>query len=151
MATIFATIPTSGCKSSAPRPTRFSSTVYDPYGGSDLSNLRPFFSQCNLVFRNCLGGYHSDQLKTMYAVSWLEGTGVGTSLMYPSMAKSFLITPSSGAAFEEALKSTFGEPDPVASAIHKLDNLSIKDHHHLTSTTLSSMNTLPILVSSNEP
>jgi len=34
-------------------------------------------------------------------------------------------------AFEEELKSTFGEPDPIASATLKLDNLSMKDHHHI--------------------
>jgi len=35
-------------------------------------------------------------------------------------------------AFEEALKTTFGEPDPVNSATHKLDNLCMQDHHHIT-------------------
>ena len=35
-------------------------------------------------------------------------------------------------AFEEALKSTFGEPDPITSATTKLDNLIMKDHHHIT-------------------
>ena len=35
-------------------------------------------------------------------------------------------------AFEEALKSTFGEPDPIMSATMKLNNLIMKDHHHIT-------------------
>jgi len=33
--------------------------------------------------------------------------------------------------FKEELKSTFGKPDPVASATLKLDNLSMKDNHHI--------------------
>jgi hypothetical protein len=33
--------------------------------------------------------------------------------------------------FKEALKTMFGEAAPVASASHKLDNLMMKDHHHL--------------------
>ena len=35
-------------------------------------------------------------------------------------------------AFEEALKTTFREPNPVTSATTKLDNLIMKDHHHIT-------------------
>ena len=34
--------------------------------------------------------------------------------------------------FEDTLRTTFGEPDPVASAMNKLDNLSMKDTHHIT-------------------
>jgi hypothetical protein len=30
------------------------------------------------------------------------------------------------------LKATFGEPDPVTSVMTKLDNLIMKDHHHIT-------------------
>jgi len=32
---------------------------------------------------------------------------------------------------EGALKATFGEPDPVTLAMTKLDNLLMKDHHHI--------------------
>ena len=34
-------------------------------------------------------------------------------------------------AFQEALKSMFGEPDPVTLATMKLNNLIMKDHHHM--------------------
>ena len=34
--------------------------------------------------------------------------------------------------FKEALKTTFGEPDPVSSASIKLENLKMKDSHHVT-------------------
>ena len=33
--------------------------------------------------------------------------------------------------FQDALKATFGEPDPEASAAIKLENLVMRDHHHL--------------------
>ncbi len=34
-------------------------------------------------------------------------------------------------SFKEELKSTFGKPNPIASATLKLDNLSMKDTHHI--------------------
>ena len=35
-------------------------------------------------------------------------------------------------AFEEALETTFSEPNPITSATNKLDNLTMKDTHHIT-------------------
>ena len=46
----------------------------EPYDGSDPSKLRPFLSQCKLIFRSSPHAYADDQLKIMYAVSYLKGT-----------------------------------------------------------------------------
>ena len=34
--------------------------------------------------------------------------------------------------FEETLKTTFGEPNPVATTAHKLGNLTMRDGNHIT-------------------
>ena len=34
--------------------------------------------------------------------------------------------------FEEALKITFGEPNPVNTATYSLDNLRMQGHHRIT-------------------
>jgi len=84
------------------------------------------------VFRSRPDEYRNDELKIMYAVSWLKGTA--QRWYEPNLSLDEDELPDfalSWRSFEEALKSTFGEPDPVASAAHKLDNLSMKDHHHL--------------------
>lgn len=104
----------------------------EPYDGSDPSKLRAFLAQCRLVFRTRPDEYRDDSLKIMYAVSWLSGTA--QRWYEPNIALDEEDLPDyalTWRAFEEALKATFGEPDPVASATQKLDNLYMKDHHHL--------------------
>ena len=115
----------------APR-SRVKTRDLDPYDGSDPSKLRAFLAQCRLVFRARPEEYRDDTLKIMYAVSWLSGTA--QRWYEPNLALDEDDLPDyalTWAAFEEALKGTFGEPDPVASATQKLDNLVMKDHHHL--------------------
>jgi hypothetical protein len=104
----------------------------DPYDGSDPSKLRPFLSQCKLVFRTRPEDYRHDSIKINYAVSWLTGTAqrwYEPTLDLDEFELPLIAT--DWDAFEEALKTMFGEADPVASASHKLDNLTMKDHHHL--------------------
>jgi hypothetical protein len=104
----------------------------DPYDRSDPTMLWQFLSQCKLVFRSCPEDYQSDSVKINYAVSWLKGTA--QQWYEPTLdLDKFNLPPiaTHWDNFEEALKTTFGEPDPAAAASHKLDNLTIKDHHHL--------------------
>ena len=68
----------------------------------------------------------------MYAVSYLKGTA--QRWFEPNLALDELDLPDHALTwhrFEEELTATFGEPDPVASATAKLDNLSMKDSHHI--------------------
>ena len=105
----------------------------DPYDGTDPSKLRAFLSQCRLAFRSRPHDFTDDQIKITYAVSWLKGTALRwyePNLTLPARALPRYAT--NWDAFEEALKSTFGEPNPVTSATTKLDNLIMKDHHHIT-------------------
>src|SRR5258706_3410992 len=104
----------------------------DTYDGSDPTKLRSFLSQCLLVFRSRPDEYHQDSLKILYAVFWLSGTA--QSWYEPNLTLDEEDLPNFACTwqgFEEALNATFGEPDPVASATSKLDNLTMKDHHHL--------------------
>jgi len=69
----------------------------------------------------------------MYAISYLKGTML--HWFEPNLTLDKIDLPVHTyvwQAFEEELKSTFSKPDPVASATQKLDNLSMKDSHHIT-------------------
>ena len=68
----------------------------------------------------------------MYAISWLKGTA--QHWYQPNLSLDEFDLPLHALywdAFEAALHSTFGEPNLIASAMHKLDNLIMKDYHHL--------------------
>ena len=104
----------------------------DPYDGTDSSKLRAFLSQCRLTFRSRPNDFTNDQIKITYAVSWLKGTALrwyepNLDLPDDALPDYAVYWP----AFEEALKATFGKPDPVAAATTKLDNLLMKDYHHI--------------------
>ena len=104
----------------------------DPYDGTDPSKLRAFLSQCKLVFRSSPQAFANDELKIMYAVSYLKGTAL--RWFEPNLSLDEIDLPLHAyvwTAFEYELKSTFGEPDPIASATLKLDNLTMKDSHHI--------------------
>ena len=69
----------------------------------------------------------------MYAVSYLKGTV--QQWFKPNLVLDKLNLPDHALTwhqFKEEQMATFGEPDPVASATAKLDNLSMKDSHHIT-------------------
>ena len=95
--------------------------------------LCAFLSQCKLVFRACPDDFKHDEVKITYAVSWLKGT---TQQWYePNLTLKDFDLPEYAfcwSAFKEALKTTFGKPDPISLASHKLDNLCMQDHHHIT-------------------
>ena len=104
----------------------------EPYDGTDPAKLRGFLSQCLLTFQGRPQDFAHDQIKITYAVSWLKGTALrwyelNLSLPDDELPDYTLYWP----AFEEALKAMFGEPDPVNTAVTKLDNLLMKDHHHI--------------------
>ena len=104
----------------------------DPYDGSDPTKLRAFISQCRLVFRAPPRDFEEDHVKITYAVSWLTGTA--QRWYEPTLALADDELPDFALYwedFEEALKTTFGKPDPVASASYKLDQLVMKDTHHV--------------------
>lgn len=90
-------------------------------------NCAPFFRSANLCFVPA-----EDQVKITYAVSWLKGTA--QRWYEPNLALRERDLPDFALYwddFEEALKTTFGEPDPVASASYKLDHLVMKENHHI--------------------
>ncbi len=88
----------------------------DTYDGSDPTKLHSFLSQCLLVFRSRPDEYCQDSLKIMYAVSWLSGTA--QCWYEPNLTLDKEDLPNFACTwqgFEEALKATFREPNPVAS------------------------------------
>ena len=119
-----------GCE--GPPRQRVKAREPDPYDGTDPSKLRAFLSQCKLVFRSSPQAFANDELKIMYAVSYLKGTAL--RWFEPNLSLDELDLPLHAyvwTAFEHELQGIFGEPDPIASATQKLDNLSMKDTHHI--------------------
>jgi len=69
----------------------------------------------------------------MFAVSWLTGTAL--RWYEPNLELEHYDLPNFALdweVFEETLKTTFGKPNPVATAAHKLGNLTMRDNHHIT-------------------
>jgi len=103
----------------------------DPYNNSDPSKLRPFLTQCKLVFRSSSNAFEYDHHKIVYAVSLLTGTAqrwYELSLNEDDLPDYAHFWDD----FEQALQSTFGEPDPAAATADKLDKLVMWDNHHIT-------------------
>jgi hypothetical protein len=99
----------------------------------DPSKLHAFLSQCRLMFRNRPNDFTDDQFKITYAVSWLKGTVL--CWYEPNLILDEEDLPDYTlywGAFEEALKAMFSKPDLVTLVTINLDNLSMKDHHHIT-------------------
>jgi hypothetical protein len=116
----------------APR-SRVKTRDPDPYDGSDPAKLRAFISQCKLVFRARPRDFQDDIVKITYAVSWLKGTAL--RWYEPNLTLDEHQLPQYALdwdTFEETLKTTFGEPDPVQTATYKLDSLRMQDYHHIT-------------------
>jgi len=114
-------------------PTRVKTRNPDPYDGSDPSKLRAFLSQCKLLFRDHPDDFENDEIKINYAVSWLKGTA--QRWYEPNLWLEEHELPEYALrwdAFEQALKATFGEPNPANTAANKLENLRMHDHHHIT-------------------
>jgi hypothetical protein len=90
-------------------------------------------SQCKLVFRARPHDFDDDEVKITYAVSWLKGTAQRWYEPNLALAEDDLpIYALIWDEFEEAMKTTFREPDPIASASYKLDHLAMKDSYHIT-------------------
>ena len=116
----------------APRRSCVRTRDPDPYDGTDPTKLRAFLSQCRLTFRSRPHDFDNDQIRITYAVSWLKGTAL--RWYEPNLTLRERDLPRHARFwedFEDALQATFGEPDPVTAATTKLDNLTMKDHHHI--------------------
>jgi hypothetical protein len=84
------------------------------------------------MFRSHPNNFTDDQFKITYTISWLKGTAL--HWYEPNLVLDKDDLPDYTlywGAFEEALKATFGKPDPVTLATINLNNLSMKDHHHI--------------------
>ena len=113
--------------------TRVKTCNPNAYDSTDLSKLCAFLSQCCLTFRSCPNNFINNQIKITYVVSWLKGTTLcwyepNLNLPDDKLPDFTVYWP----AFEEALKATFSKPDPVTTATTKLNNLLMKDYHHIT-------------------
>src|SRR5882757_11539174 len=99
----------------------------------DPAKLHAFISQLKLVFRSCLDDFFNNSIKITYAISWLKG--MAQCWYKPNLSLNEDELPDFAldwSVFQEALNTTFSEPGPATSATQKLNNLTMKDSHHLT-------------------
>ena len=116
----------------APR-TRVKTNDPEPYDRNDPAKLRAFLSQGKRVFRARPDDFEDVEVKITYTVSWLKSTA--QRWYEPNLALAEYDLPECAVrwdAFEEVLQTTFGEQDPINPASHKLDNLRMQGHHHIT-------------------
>jgi hypothetical protein len=105
----------------------------DPYDGSDPTKLHAFILQCKLMFRAHPCDFQDDVVKITYAVSWLKGTTLCWYELNLMLNKHQLLQYAlDWDTFEETLKTTFREPDPVQTATYKLNSFQMQDYHHIT-------------------
>jgi Retrotransposon gag protein len=107
----------------------------DKFSGIDRSKLRPFLSQCRMAFLANPGRFQAEKTKIMFAASYLDSVALAwfepflfidaNSSNYPSFLSSFV-------DFEKELTSLFGDPDAIATAEHKLDQLKMKENYQVT-------------------
>jgi len=102
----------------------------DEFTGDDPTTLRNFLGQCEMVFRARPQAFSSDTAKITLVTSYFRKTAQEWWQPYildppdplPTFTSNYL-------DFLDELHAQFGEIDPSGEAAHKLDNLTMKDHH----------------------
>src|SRR5467141_668840 len=102
----------------------------DEFTGDDPTTLRNFLGQCEMVFHARPQEFSSDMAKitliTLYfrktTQEWWQPYILNPPDPLPTFTSNYL-------DFLDELHAQFGEIDPSGDAAHKLDNLTMKDHH----------------------
>lgn len=120
-------------RGATPGPGATGKTKVNPpteYDGSDTKKLRSFLLQCNLVFRANPTHYDTDEKKITFALTYLRGPAQQHFDPYleaemeagfdPADHPTFM---TNWREFGQELTTTFGDPNPEATAEAELDNL----------------------------
>lgn len=119
----------------APSSANERNNVRDPdqFDGSDVTKLRSFFAQLEMVFKARPQTFSTEEKKVMYAMSYLRGT----VLQY---FEPYLLEPDTDfpptfltdyPAFQEELRLNFGPYNAIGAAEHELENLRMLDNHRI--------------------
>lgn len=106
----------------------------DKFSGLDRAKLRPFLSQCRMVFMANPLAYDSERAKVMYTASYLDAVALSWFETYIFMNESDPDYPhfmDNYSLFEKELVTLFGDPDAAATAEHKLHQLKMKENHQV--------------------
>src|SRR5882672_313054 len=102
----------------------------DEFTGDDPTMLRNFLGQCKMVFHARPQAFSSDTEKITLITSYFRKTTQEWWQPYILDPPDPLLTFTSNYLdFLDELHAQFGEIDPSGEAAHKLDNLTMKDHH----------------------
>ena len=105
----------------------------DTFDGSSPKKLRTFLAQCSLNFENRASLFTSDRAKVTYALSYLSGTAQqwfeADIISPPTLDADHYMN--DYPSFVNELKLNFGPFDPKADAETAIENLVMKDNHHI--------------------
>ena len=105
----------------------------EPFDGTNPSKLREFLVSCSLVFSDRPDSFRKDNKKVRYVISYLKGSAL--DWFEPVIMGDVDETPDwlhNFPAFVQELTDHFGPYDFRGDAETALNDLTMKDHHHIT-------------------
>lgn len=118
----------------------------DTFDGHDRTKLRDFLRQCRVVFLTHEHRFRDDRKKILYCGSYL--TGVAAKWFEPYIGGDSPLL-NNWPLFSERLVEMFGEPDEVASAERKLQQLRMR-HNDKVAEYITSFRTFSSIVDWND-
>ena len=103
----------------------------DRFDGASPSKLRPFLTQCRLVFLNHPKRFNTDRAKVLYAGSFLSGTAADWFEPFTLDNADEAVVLDSWQLFHERIERIFGDSNSVATAEHNIDTLYMRDNQQI--------------------
>ena len=103
----------------------------DRFDGANPSKLRPFLTQCRLVFLNHTKRFATDRSKVLYAGSYLSGVAADWFEPFTQEDAKEAIVLDDWQLFQERIERIFGDSNAVATAEHNLDTLYMRDNQKI--------------------
>ena len=102
----------------------------DTFDGKDPTKLNSFILQCKINFRDNSAAFPTDSDKVNFTLSFLQGTALQ---WYEPSILDDLYEPwmDDWSLFVSGLRTNFGIIDPVGDAEEEIDNLRMKENHHI--------------------
>src|SRR6201999_4576381 len=102
----------------------------DTFDGKDPTKLNSFILQCKINFRDNSAAFPTDSDKVNFTLSFLRGTALQ---WYEPSILDDLYEPwmDDWSLFVSGLRTNFGIIDPVGDAEEELDQLRMKENHHI--------------------
>ena len=105
----------------------------DKFDGSNPSRLRPFLSQCRLVFLNHSKRFATDRAKVLYAGSYLSGVAADWFEPFTRDEGAEAVVLNNWQLFQDRLEEVFGDSNAEATAEYRLSTLRMKSDEQISS------------------